>query len=132
MISTEFACAGPDLTKVFCLVAVSDKCCIRRVLYPTSVVSNNFAVSNKCCIQRVLCPTFKYINTRQWEQVRTKKTLLFLFASNMLVIRTAIHYFHVRIVDREKANREEPGHIDSSEAVWSGPILFVYAIMPGN
>ena len=45
----------------------------------------------------------------------------------MLVFRAVIHKMIVRIV-----NREEPDQNASSEAVWSGSVLFVYAFLAGN
>ena len=44
----------------------------------------------------------------------------------MLVFRAGIHKFLVRI-----ANREETDQTASSEAVWSGSALFVYAFLAG-
>ena len=49
-------------------------------------------------------------------------TLFFLFSKEMLVIRTGIHKILVRI-----ANREDPYQAASSEAVWSGSALFIWA-----
>ena len=45
----------------------------------------------------------------------------------MLVIMAGTHKMHVRI-----ANREDPDQTASSEAVWSGSSLIVYAFLSGN
>ena len=45
-----------------------------------------------------------------------------MFSNKMLVIRTEVHKLLGRI-----ANRESPDQTASSEAVWSGPTLFVLA-----
>ena len=47
--------------------------------------------------------------------------------AKMLVIWASIRQMLVSI-----ANREDPDQTTSEEAVWSGSVLFVYAIMAGN
>ena len=45
----------------------------------------------------------------------------------MYVIRAGIYKMLVRV-----ANREDPDQTASSEAVWSGSVLFVYAFLAGK
>ena len=45
----------------------------------------------------------------------------------MLVFRAGISKMDVRI-----AKREDPDQTASLEAVWSGYVLFVYAVLAGN
>ena len=47
-------------------------------------------------------------------------TFVFLFSNKMMVINARIYKMLVRIT-----NREDPDHIDSSEAVRAGSALFV-------
>ena len=60
-------------------------------------------------------------------KLKISNTFIFLFSIKMLVIRAGTKKMLVRI-----ANREYPDRSASSEAVWAGPTLFVYAFLPGN
>ena len=58
---------------------------------------------------------------------KISNTFLFPYSNKMLVFRAEIHRMLVRI-----ANRADPDQTASSEAVWSGSVLFVEALLTGN
>ena len=53
--------------------------------------------------------------------------ILFLSSIKMFIFGAEIHNMRVSI-----ANREDPDQTVSSEAVWSGSALFVYAFLASN
>ena len=64
------------------------------------------------------------MNNEQGKCSKISNTFLFLFSNKMLVFRAGIYKMLVRI-----ANREDPDQTASSETVWSGSALFVYAFL---
>ena len=64
---------------------------------------------------------------KSYVKVNVLKLFPFFSQNQIFVIRVAINKLIVRI-----ANREDPDQIASSEAVWSGSALFVYAFLAGN